>query len=81
MRPLALLLLPLLMTLPAWSKTVRNYYTADRIACMKDNVARYDWAQKERDRIIKEADKWVEGWLVSARMPNSDLSTPQKAHS
>lgn len=59
MRVLIFALLPFAISLPAWSKTVRNYYTADRIAIMQQNIAQYDWAQKERDRIIKEADRWA----------------------
>jgi hypothetical protein len=53
------LLALLLISLPAWSKTVRDYYSPERLAVMKQNVAQYEWAQKERDRIIKEAERWT----------------------
>ncbi len=43
----------------AWAKTGRNIYTAAKLACMADNVARYEWAQKERARILKAADLWA----------------------
>ncbi|MHB8993681.1 MAG: heparinase II/III domain-containing protein [Armatimonadota bacterium] len=44
---------------PAWSKTVRNYYTPARLAIMRANLEKYDWARQERDRILKEADRWA----------------------
>jgi hypothetical protein len=44
---------------PAWSKTVRNYYTAQRLDTLKQNVDKFEWARTERDRIIKAADKWL----------------------
>jgi hypothetical protein len=59
MRHLLLIVSVALVTLPAWSKTVRNFYTADRLAVMQQNIGQYQWAQKERDRIIKEADRWA----------------------
>lgn len=57
MRYLPLLLL--LIALPVWGKTGRNFYTEPRLATMRANLQQYEWAQKERDRILKEADKWT----------------------
>ena len=42
----------------AWGKTGRNYYTEERLEWMRDNLARHEWAQAERDRIIARADRW-----------------------
>ncbi|MEN6303439.1 MAG: heparinase II/III family protein [Armatimonadia bacterium] len=55
---LLLIVLPALC-LPAWSKTVRDYYSEARLGVMRQNVEQYDWARAELDRIIKEADKWA----------------------
>lgn len=44
----------------AYGKTAPNYYTSERLECMRQNLARHDWARKERDRIVKEADRWLD---------------------
>lgn len=58
-RYLLLFTILLSLTLPAWGKTVRNYYSEARLGVMRENVERYDWARAERDRIVREADKWA----------------------
>ena len=57
--PLLICIAASLLPAGAWSKTVRNYYTDQRLVVLRDNLTRYDWARKERDRILKEADKWA----------------------
>jgi len=37
----------------------RHYYTREVIQTARDNIARYEWARKEQERIVGEADKWV----------------------
>jgi hypothetical protein len=51
----ALLLLAVLCS-AAWAKTGRTYFTEARIAAARDNVARHEWAQGLRDRILKHGD-------------------------
>ena len=43
----------------ALGKTSRTYYTAERLGWMRENVAQYDWAKEQRDKIISQADQWV----------------------
>ena len=43
----------------ASAKSGRTWYTEERLGWMADNVARYEWAQSERDRIIARADSWA----------------------
>jgi len=40
----------------AFAKTGRTYYTPERIAAAKDNISRFEWAQRVRDRIIKTGE-------------------------
>ena len=37
-------------------KTESTYYTPNRIATARENVARYEWAQKLRRRILEKGD-------------------------
>ena len=37
----------------------RGYYTQDKLDNMQENLDRYEWARKEKARVIAEADKWV----------------------
>jgi len=37
----------------------RQYYTESVIRTAVENIERHDWAKKERDRIVAEADKWL----------------------
>ena len=37
----------------------RGYYTEVKMKTFVRNLERHDWARKERDRIIKRADKWL----------------------
>lgn len=55
------LLVPLLLALCSlgFAKSGRTYYTADKLAVMKQNVATYDWAQAEAKAITDRADKWL----------------------
>lgn len=57
--PLLVMCAILCFTLPVWSKTVRNYYSDQRLATMRQNLAQSEWAQQQRDRILAEADKWA----------------------
>ncbi len=43
----------------AWGKTGRRYYTAERLAHLQENLQQYEWARQERDRIVREADRWL----------------------
>ncbi|MBQ2742752.1 MAG: heparinase II/III family protein, partial [Oscillospiraceae bacterium] len=38
-------------------KTRRSYYTDEKVKNLKNNIARYEWAQDERDKYVEEADK------------------------
>lgn len=40
----------------AFAKTGRTYYTPERVAAAKENIARFEWAQGVRDRIIEKGD-------------------------
>ncbi len=44
----------------ASTKTGRTYYTAERMAAMRENVERYQWARNDRANIIQRADRWLE---------------------
>ncbi len=46
-------------SLASSTKTARTYYTPERLASMRENLDRYEWAQTERDAIIKRADQWL----------------------
>lgn len=39
--------------------TSRRYYTETAIQTMRANIAKYDWARKQRDQIIATANKWA----------------------
>lgn len=52
-------LLLLLLVSVAGAKTGRNYYTPERLETMQRNLQDHDWAREERDRILKEADRWA----------------------
>ncbi len=75
LRPL--LSLALLLTLPGLcqAKTGRTYYTPERLACMADNLARYDWAAAERDKILRSAAQWVgyEDEIIAGLVPPLDV--------
>lgn len=43
----------------AWGKTARQYYTPERLDHLQQNLEQHEWAQGERDRIIREADRWL----------------------
>ena len=43
----------------AQAKSGRTYYTEERLGWMRDNLANYEWAATERDKIIAVADRWV----------------------
>ncbi len=53
------LALTLLIAASAWAKDGRTYYTEERLGWMAENLEKYEWAQTERDNIIKRADTWV----------------------
>jgi oligo-alginate lyase len=57
MRLLWLLLIILGCTTVA--QAARNYYTEERLAVMRSNVEKYDWAKSQRDAILRVADKWA----------------------
>lgn len=44
---------------PAAAKTGRTYYTDTKLAIMRANLEKYDWAREERARILAEADRWA----------------------
>jgi hypothetical protein len=43
----------------ASTKTGRTYYTEERLAAMRENVEKYDWAKRTRDATIAAADGWL----------------------
>ncbi|NPV46452.1 MAG: heparinase [Armatimonadetes bacterium] len=52
----------LFMLLGAPAGAVRDYgghYTAERLANLRANCERYDWARAERERVVAAADPWV----------------------
>ncbi len=52
-------LMVVLATAGAGAKSGRTWYTDQRLQWMAENVAQYEWAQVERDRIIGRADSWA----------------------
>jgi hypothetical protein len=48
-----------LLAIGASAAPTRNFYTDTRIAQMRENLTKYDWARKQRDDIIAKADKWA----------------------
>ncbi|MBQ2743556.1 MAG: S-layer homology domain-containing protein [Oscillospiraceae bacterium] len=42
------------------AKTGRSFYTDEKIKNLQNNIARYEWAQDERDKYVEEADKLLE---------------------
>ncbi|MCK5806504.1 MAG: hypothetical protein KAI66_26980, partial [Lentisphaeria bacterium] len=44
---------------PADSAVKRTYYTKAKRAALAQNLEKYDWARSERDKILAEADKWL----------------------
>jgi Heparinase II/III-like protein len=45
--------------MPAVAKTGRTYYTDAKLAIMRSNLEKYDWAREERAGILAEADRWA----------------------
>ncbi|MBQ2742847.1 MAG: S-layer homology domain-containing protein, partial [Oscillospiraceae bacterium] len=39
------------------AKTGRSFYTDEKIKNLKNNIARYEWAQDERNKYVEEADE------------------------
>ncbi|MBE6915501.1 MAG: hypothetical protein E7471_02580, partial [Ruminococcaceae bacterium] len=39
-------------------KSERTYYTEERLAAMRDNIEKYDWAREVRDTAIQTAEDW-----------------------
>ncbi len=58
-RLLAVMLLAILCVANAHCKSGRNFYTDERLAWMRENLAKYEWAQQERDKIIARAERWA----------------------
>ncbi len=44
---------------PAVAKTGRTYYTDAKLAVMRRNLERYDWAREERAAILADGDRWA----------------------
>ncbi len=44
---------------PTVAQTGRKYYTDARLAIVRSNLEKYDWARKERSEILAEADRWA----------------------
>ena len=56
-------LIPLLTldpaTIAARPQAVRTYYTDAKLAIMRSNLKKFDWARKQRDSILAGADDWA----------------------
>lgn len=48
-----------LLSCAAQAQPVRHYYTDAAIKIMRENLAKFDWARKQRDEIIAKADRWA----------------------
>ena len=49
----------LAILVPADAKTGRTYYTDAKLAIMRSNLEKYDWAREERAGILADADRWA----------------------
>jgi hypothetical protein len=59
-RSILVMFLLCLMWLPAVAgRDGGGYYNAQRVANLRANVERHDWARRERDRAVAGADRWV----------------------
>ena len=47
-------------TIPAFANGARHYYTDAKLATMRRNIEKYEWARKQRDRIVAAAERWAE---------------------
>ena len=65
---LGTLLFSLVMTMPAEAKNGRTFYTDAKLAVMRSNVEKYEWARKTRDGVIAAAERW-------AKYPDEKLRT------
>lgn len=66
------------MLVPLSVEAERGLYTAEKIASMRENLARYDWAREVRDRTVAKADKvavWSDvelaTWVPDPRIPRA----------
>ncbi|MBQ6901747.1 MAG: S-layer homology domain-containing protein [Oscillospiraceae bacterium] len=41
-------------------KAGRTYYTDERVAIALENIAKYDWAKREKDAAVKAADRYLD---------------------
>ncbi len=56
---LVIAVVPLLLS-PAYAgRDGGGYYSAARVANLRANVERFDWARAERDAAVKRAERWV----------------------
>lgn len=65
LRVLVVLLL-VALSASALAKSGSTYYTPDRVANARRNIARYDWARSMRDKVVKAADQFAaqpDHWL------------------
>ena len=44
---------------PLAAQSKRTYYTDEKLAIMRNNVAKYDWARSQRDAAISAANSWA----------------------
>lgn len=45
---------------PVAAQSKRTYYTDEKLAIMRSNVAKYDWARSQRDAAINAAERWAD---------------------
>lgn len=45
--------------MPAFAKTGRTWYTDAKLAQMRSNLQKYEWAQKQQAAVIAEAERWA----------------------
>src|SRR3989304_10384447 len=54
-----LLLGTLALAAGAPEQAQRGYYTAERLAVMRENLQKHEWARKEADAILARATRWL----------------------
>ena len=48
-----------LTALSAWADFERSLYSEEKMAILRNNLDKYEWAQKQRDAEIARAEQWV----------------------
>ena len=49
----------IIMPATAYARSGRTYYTEAKLAIMKSNLEKYEWAREQRAGLLAAADRWV----------------------